>query len=92
MLTILTTIAGVAMTLSYYPQLIKLLQSKNPHGLSLPTYLLFGFGTVIWTAYGIVNNDWMIIASFGPGAIGSWAIAFLIAHYRHRHKRGQKTI
>ncbi len=83
-LTALTAIAGVAMTLSYYPQLFKLYRSKNPHGLSLLTYLLFGSGTVIWTIYGIVKSDWMIITSFAPGAVGSWAIFFLIIHYRRR--------
>jgi len=89
MLKALTAVAGVAMALSYYPQLVKLMRNKDPHGLSLPTYLLFGFGTVIWTVYGITMSDWMIIASFGPGAIGSWAIAFLIMHYRRRHKHGR---
>ncbi len=84
MLKILTAIAGVAMTLSYYPQLYRLWRSKDAGGLSLATYLLFGFGTAVWTAYGIAYRDWMVLVSFAPGVIGSWGIAALIIAYRRR--------
>lgn len=84
MFKIITTLAGIAMTLSYYPQIWRLLKSKNAGGLSLATYLLFGFGTVVWTAYGIAYSDLMIFVSFAPGAIGSWSIVLLILHYRRQ--------
>jgi uncharacterized protein with PQ loop repeat len=80
-LQIATTIVGTMMSLAYFPQAYKMYKNKSGFNISIPTFLLFGIGTTLWTLYGFSINDMTLILSFVPGVVGSWLIFFLAIRY-----------
>jgi hypothetical protein len=51
------------------------------------TFGIFALGTFVWTIYGIVLHDAVIIASFAVGVVGSWLVVVLTFKYRFLGKR-----
>jgi len=80
--TVLVTIFGVLMSLAYFPQAFRIAKTRSAKDVSLVTYLIFGFGTLIWTVYGFLINDFPIFASFIVGVFGSWLVVLLILKFR----------
>ena len=64
-------IAATCTTLSFVPQAIKTIRSRDTHGISLWMYIVFTFGIVCWFGYGIFLDSWPMIVSN--------AITFLLA-------------
>ncbi len=85
-LQIATAIVGTTMSLAYFPQAYKIFKNKSGFNISIPTFLLFGIGTLLWTIYGITLGDYVLIVSFLPGVIGSWTILFLVLYYKKYNK------
>ena len=57
-------VAATLTTLSFVPQAVKTLRSKETHGISLLMYVAFTLGVAFWLAYGFVLMSWpMIIAN-----------------------------
>lgn len=78
----ITSLMGILMSLGYFLQAKKILTHKSAHDISLAQYVIFGIGTVTWTAYGIYARDMVIVFGFLLGAIGSWLVFFLTLKYR----------
>jgi MtN3 and saliva related transmembrane protein len=57
MITILSFIAATFTTLSFLPQTIKVIKTKNTSGISFSMYLMFTIGVFLWLIYGIVANQ-----------------------------------
>ncbi len=49
--------AAFGTTISFLPQAIKTIQTKDTSGISLPMYALFTAGTLLWLIYGIIANS-----------------------------------
>jgi len=81
-LEILTTIMGMAMSMGYFFQAYSIFKNRSSRNVSLISYLIFGFGTLTWTAYGFATMNWVVIFGFGLGVIGSWLTIFLYFFYR----------
>ncbi|MEI7562217.1 MAG: SemiSWEET family transporter [bacterium] len=79
---ILTTIVGIVMSIGYFPQVWKLYKTKSAENISLVTFTIFAVGTAIWTLYGILVHDMVLIMSFVVGVIGSWLCLFLAVKYK----------
>jgi len=79
---ILTTIVGVVMSIGYFPQAYKLYKNKSAENISLLSFSIAAFGTLIWTLYGFFIHDIVLILSFVVGVIGSWLVLFLTLKYR----------
>ena len=79
----LVTMAGIAMSLSYYPQAYKIFKAKSGGNVSALSYMIFGFGTAVWFLYGVFKKDATIMSGFFFGVIGSWLVLFLLFKYRH---------
>jgi MtN3 and saliva related transmembrane protein len=77
-------ITGILMSLGYYPQLWKIFKTKSARDISIPSFVIFGIGTLSWFIYGWYLHDIVIILSFGLGVIGSWAILFSTFYYREK--------
>ncbi|MFC2137141.1 SemiSWEET transporter [Bacteroidota bacterium] len=60
-IAILGYIAAFCTTLSFVPQAAKVIKTKETKAISLPMYLLFNVGIVLWLIYGIMLNEWPII-------------------------------
>lgn len=58
---ILGNVAAFLTTVSFLPQAIKTIRSRNTKHLSLPMYLLFVTGVALWICYGVSNQQLPII-------------------------------
>ena len=58
-------IAGACTTVSFLPQVIKVYRTRHTKDLSLPMYIIFSLGVLLWTRYGILINSWPIIIANG---------------------------
>ncbi len=53
--------AAVLTTLSFVPQAIKTIRSRDTSGISISMYVLFTAGVGFWLAYGIALGSWPMI-------------------------------
>ncbi|MEO0526385.1 MAG: SemiSWEET transporter [Bacteroidota bacterium] len=58
---IIGNIAASLTTISFLPQAIKTIKTKDTKNLSFPMYLLFVTGVSLWIVYGLLNNQIPII-------------------------------
>ncbi|MFT6267724.1 MAG: MtN3 and saliva related transmembrane protein [Alphaproteobacteria bacterium] len=56
-------LAAFCTTISFLPQVIKVLKTRDTQSLSLGMYIFFVFGVLLWLMYGIAKQDWPIIAA-----------------------------
>jgi MtN3 and saliva related transmembrane protein len=61
--TVVGVAAAICTTLSYIPQLKKTWQTGETGDLSLRMLLLLAAGLVLWTIYGLIRADPVIIAA-----------------------------
>jgi len=61
--TILGFIAATLTTLSFVPQALTVLRSKDVSGVSVAMYTLFSAGVALWLVYGILVWSGPIIAA-----------------------------
>ncbi|MEL6919261.1 MAG: SemiSWEET transporter, partial [Bacteroidota bacterium] len=54
---IIGNIAASLTTISFLPQAIKTIKTKDTKNLSFPMYLLFVMGVSLWIVYGLLNNQ-----------------------------------
>jgi MtN3 and saliva related transmembrane protein len=64
-MTILGLIAGTCTTLSFLPQVIRTLKTRHARDLSAAWLLIFGLGTALWLAYGILKSDVAVAGANG---------------------------
>ena len=58
------TVAAVLTTVSFVPQALRIVRTRDTRSLSLPMYLAFTAGVGFWLGYGLVLMSWpMIIAN-----------------------------
>ena len=61
--TIFGTLAGVLTSISFYPQALKIIKSKDTRSISLIMYLMFTLGVFIWVIYGFMINSMPVIVT-----------------------------
>ncbi|WP_239056043.1 SemiSWEET transporter [Fusobacterium sp. IOR10] len=54
---ILGLIAAILTTVSFLPQVIQVVKTKNTKSISLGMYLMFVLGVVLWAIYGFLMKD-----------------------------------
>jgi len=64
-------LAGTMTTISFVPQVIQIIKTKNVDGISLIMYIVFTFGVLLWTLYGVARTQVSVIIANG--------ITFLLA-------------
>jgi MtN3 and saliva related transmembrane protein len=80
--TIIGYLAAFGTTISFLPQAIKTIKTKNTSGISLPMYALFTVGTLFWFLYGLSIGSYQVTIA---NAI-TFAFAFIILVYKVRYK------
>jgi len=50
-------------SVSFLPQAIMVIRSRNTEGLSLAMYMMFTCGIALWLAYGLVTSAWPLICA-----------------------------
>lgn len=61
--TIIGFIAAAASTVSFAPQAWKIIKSRKTDDISLVMYVVTVTGFALWTAYGILLNEWPLIVT-----------------------------
>ena len=54
-------VAATLTTISFVPQVVRALRTRDTRAISLSMYLLFSSGVALWLAYGILLRAWPII-------------------------------
>lgn len=50
-------IAAICTTISFLPQALKIIKTKETAGISLSMYMIFTAGVFLWLVYGILKKD-----------------------------------
>ena len=77
-LSLAATIAGVIMSLSYIPQVMKIWKRKSVEDISLKTFSILFIGLFVWVLYGISINAYPIMIA---NSIGILMIGLLLILY-----------
>jgi MtN3 and saliva related transmembrane protein len=64
-ITIVSLIAASCTTISFLPQALQTIKTKNTKGISLPMYSLFTFGTTLWFIFGLMIQNYPIVLANG---------------------------
>lgn len=54
-------LAALLTTISFIPQVIQVIKTKDTKSISLPMYIMFILGLSLWLVYGIMLKEWPII-------------------------------
>jgi len=74
-------VAAVLTTMSFLPQAIKTIRSKDTRGISLGMYAVFTVGVAFWLGYGIVLQSWpMIVSNIVTFALSTTILALKLRH------------
>ena len=82
LVTIIGLLAAFGTTVSFLPQAVKTIQTKDTSGISLPMYILFTTGTLLWLIYGIMSGSMPVAVANAITLI----FAAIILIYKIRYK------
>ena len=79
---IIGLVAGFLTTLAFVPQVYKVWKTKSTESLSLPMYLIFFTGVILWLIYGLhLKSLPMILANSITAVL---ALGLIILKLRHK--------
>lgn len=61
LITIIGLIAATCTTISFIPQVIKIIKTKGTKDISLLMYIIMTAGLLLWLIYGLIIHDLPII-------------------------------
>ncbi|MBU0457194.1 MAG: SemiSWEET transporter [Nanoarchaeota archaeon] len=82
LVTLLGLLAAACTTISFLPQAIKTIKTKQTKDLSLIMYTILTIGIILWLIYGFFIKDLPIILANGITLIFSVTILILIIKYK----------
>ncbi|MEN9571074.1 MAG: hypothetical protein RL172_2305 [Bacteroidota bacterium] len=81
-ITIVGFAAAFCTTVSFLPQAVKTIRTKDTSGISLFMYLLFTIGTLLWLIFGLYTHNIPVAAA---NAV-TMAFAMVILFYKIKFK------
>ncbi len=81
--TLIGLAAATCTTISFLPQAIKVIKTRDTRSLSLPMYVIFTTGVLLWLTYGILIRDIPVIAANSVTSLFSTIILVSIIFYRY---------
>ena len=54
MIAVIGLIAGALTTISFVPQALQIIKTRNTKSISLPMYIIFVSGIFLWISYGLL--------------------------------------
>ena len=79
--------AAFCTTVSYIPQLKKVWSTGETKDISLKMFLILALGLALWVVYGLLQEDWVIVAANAVSLTLLSAILF----FKIREIMGSKT-
>jgi MtN3 and saliva related transmembrane protein len=80
--TIIGLIAATFTTISFIPQAVKTIKTKQTNDISLLMYILLTFGVFMWIVYGAIIQDFPVL--LGNGVTLIFAAIVLIVKLRNK--------
>jgi MtN3 and saliva related transmembrane protein len=80
-------IAGILTSVSLLPQLIKIIREKKAENLSYGMLIVLLLGLGCWVWYGILREDWPIIATNSFSFLINFLVILVTVKYKN-HPRG----
>lgn len=77
-MNILGLFAAILTTLSFLPQVIQVVKTKDTKSISLGMYSMFVVGIILWTIYGFLLRDKPILIA----NLITFCLAFVILVYK----------
>ena len=65
----------------FVPQILKILKTKSARDVSIVTVLQFTGGVILWMAYGVHKDDYIIIFANAVSLLTLIILVFLYFHY-----------
>lgn len=85
-------IAACLTTVSFLPQVIQTVKTKNTDGISLTMYILFVVGIGLWLAYGLmIRNGVIILANTLTLTLSSIVLFYKIKSITTKQNDGEKS-
>ena len=82
---VLTTILSVVIKVVGFPdQMIKNFKRKSTEGVSTAFYVLSVITYIVWTLYGILRSDFVVVISQALGIVTTGIIVYQIFIYRKK--------
>lgn len=81
-ITVLGLAAATCTTISFLPQALKTIQTKDTKDISFAMYLLFTIGTLLWLLFGIFTTNLPITIANSITLIFASIILFYKIKYR----------
>lgn len=79
MIEMIGSIAAMLTTVSFVPQVVKVLQERRTDGISLSMYALFTTGVALWLVYGLMIGSLpLLLANAVTFALAATVLAFKI--------------
>ena len=82
--TIIGVGASVFTAIASIPQLIKLIREKEADNISLKMFSVLIIGLGLWVFYGIMKDDWILIASNAFSLVINSLVLILAFKYKKR--------
>ena len=82
LIDIIGLLAAFSTTISFLPQAVKTIRTKNTSGISMSMYAVFTTGTLLWLIYGIMLPSFPVALA---NAI-TFVLAAVILVYKVRYK------
>jgi MtN3 and saliva related transmembrane protein len=64
-ITVLGFGAALCSTVSFVPQAVRILKTRDTGALSAPMYALTTLGFALWLGYGVAKQEWPLIVTNG---------------------------
>jgi MtN3 and saliva related transmembrane protein len=84
--TIVGAIASVLTTLSFLPQLFKMIRTKKAQDISYYMLAVLFAGGILWIVYGTLKADWIIIISNCVSTLINIVSSFFSFKYKNKEK------
>jgi len=82
--TLIGLAAAACTTISFLPQAIKVIKTRDTKSLSLTMYIILTTGVLLWLIYGLLVRDIPVIAANTITSVFSSIILVSIIFYRYR--------
>jgi MtN3 and saliva related transmembrane protein len=82
LIDIIGLLAAFSTTISFLPQAIKTIRTKDTSGISLSMYAVFTTGTLLWLIYGIMLPSFPVALANGV----TFILASIILVYKLKYK------
>ena len=82
LIDIIGLLAAFSTTISFLPQAVKTIRTKNTSGISLSMYAVFTTGTLLWLIYGIMLPSFPVALANGV----TFILAAIILVYKLKYK------